>query len=114
VTPRPWNLPGIGQLFFVPSLGLNGVTLQPTSADAEMLGLGTMIAAAFNQRLKQENRIHRHWPAIVFEWTISLDCVFAASLVPETWRDSFIDSTKVMRQVPGESRTVQDAAIADS
>jgi hypothetical protein len=34
----------------------------------------------------------------------SSDCVFDASLVPETWQDSFIDSTGVMSQVPGESR----------
>jgi hypothetical protein len=31
-----------------------------------------------------------------------------ASLVPETWRDSFIDSTGVMSQVPGD--VIQDSS----
>jgi hypothetical protein len=35
---------------------------------------------------------------------ISPNCVFDASLVPETWRDWLVDSTGVMSQVPGESR----------
>jgi hypothetical protein len=35
---------------------------------------------------------------------ISPDCVFDASLVPETWRDWFVDSTGVMSQVSGEPR----------
>src|SRR5437016_5747810 len=34
---------------------------------------------------------------------ISLDCVFDASLVPETWRDWSGDSTGVVSQVYGES-----------
>jgi len=38
------------------------------------------------------------------QFLISLNCVFDASLVPETWRDWFVDSTGVMCQVPGEGR----------
>ena len=34
---------------------------------------------------------------------MSPDCVFDVSLVPETGRDSLIDSTGAMSQVPGES-----------
>jgi hypothetical protein len=34
---------------------------------------------------------------------MSPDCVFDVSLAPETGRDSFIDSTGAMSQVPGES-----------
>ena len=33
---------------------------------------------------------------------VSPNCVFDASLVPETWRDSFLDFKGVMSQVPGE------------
>jgi hypothetical protein len=34
---------------------------------------------------------------------VSLNCVFDASLVPETWRDWFVDLLGVMGQVPGAS-----------
>src|SRR5580658_2551155 len=48
---------------------------------------------------KPRRRVKQHAQLLVRP-----DCVFDASLVPETWRDSFIDSTGVMSKLPGESR----------
>src|ERR1700692_2094219 len=41
---------------------------------------------------------------------VSHNCVFDASLVPETWQDWFVDSTGVTSQVPGESSPEKVAA----
>ncbi len=37
------------------------------------------------------------------QWTISPDCVFDASLVPETCADRFVDLKGLTQQVYGES-----------
>jgi hypothetical protein len=66
-------------------------------------GTGQLPSAGFRFVANTEVNLARDSHPVSCQLLISPDCVFDASLVPETWRDWFVDSTGVISQVPEES-----------